>query len=98
LYSNRRPATRRGRPAFGCALTGSAVCGTSASTIAAAPCGPSVQLVPSITIGRPLSTVATSRGLSPPSVRPSLANVAWAMTGRPVTPAATRTASASSSR
>ena len=97
-YSNRRPAARLGSPALGWALTGRDVCRISSVTTVRVCCGPSVQLVPSATTGRRDRAIATSRGVSPPSVRPSGANVAWAMIGAPVSSAAAVTASASSSR
>ena len=61
-------------------------------------CGPMVQLVPSMATDRPDSTVATSRGVSPPRVYASSAKVACAMTGTSVRPLTAQTASTSSSR
>ena len=96
--SNERGPVRRGWPAFGCALTGTAEYRTRSSATASIRCGPTVQLVPIIVTGRPDSTVATSRGVSPPRVCASSANVACAISGRSVTEAATEIASTSSSR
>ena len=96
--SNERGPVRRGWPALGCALTGTAEYRTRSSAMVSIRCGPMVQLVPIIVTGRPESTVATSRGVSPPRVCASSANVACAISGKPVTEAATETASTSSSR
>ena len=97
-YSNRRPCTRRGSPALGCALTGRTVCRASSATTVSVCCGPSVQLVPRAATGSRDSTLATSCGVSPPRVQPSGVKVACAMIGIPVISAAVVTASASSSR
>ena len=98
LNSNERGPTRRGWPAFGCALTGTDEYRTRSSATTSIRCGPTVQLVPSTATGIVLSTAATSRGVSPPRVCASSANVACAISGRSVTDAATDTASTSSSR
>ena len=98
LNSNERGPTRRGCPAFGWALTGTAEYRTRSSATTSIRCGPTVQFVPIIATGIALSTDATSRGVSPPSVCASSANVACAISGTSVTDAATYTASTSSSR
>ena len=81
LNSKLRGPVRRGWPAFGCALTGTDAYRTRSSATVSIRCGPIVQLVPSMATGRADSTVATSRGVSPPRVCASSAKVAWAMTG-----------------
>ena len=89
---------RRGCPAFGWALTGTAEYRTRSSATTSIRCGPTVQLVPIIATGSADRTAATSRGVSPPRVCASSANVACAISGKLVTEAATDTASTSSSR
>ena len=96
--SNERGPVLRGCPAFGWALTGTAEYRTRSSATTSIRCGPIVQLVPIIATGSEDSTAATSRGVSPPRVCASSANVACAISGRLVTDAATETASTSSSR
>ena len=96
--SKDRGPVLRGWPAFGWALTGTAEYRTRSSATTSIRCGPIVQFVPITATGSEDSTAATSRGVSPPRVCASSANVACAISGRLVTDAATETASTSSSR
>ena len=98
LNSKLRGPVRRGWPAFGWALTGTDAYRTRSSATVSIRCGPMVQLVPTMATGSPDSTVATSRGVSPPRVCASSAKVAWAMIGTSVMSLATPIASTSSSR
>ena len=98
LNSKLRGPVRRGWPAFGWALTGTDAYRTRSSATVSIRCGPMVQLVPSMATGSPDSTVATSRGVSPPRVCASSAKVAWATIGTSVRSLATPIASTSSSR
>ena len=63
LNSNVRGPTRRGCPAFGCALTGTDEYRTRSSAMTSIRCGPIVQLVP-IHTSSSMTTGATSDGSS----------------------------------
>jgi hypothetical protein len=94
-----RPATSRGRPAFGCALNLRVVTGAIRSIASRIACGPTEQLSPTTSAPIASSDRATSSGDAPYGVRPSVPIVICAMTGTcGSTSRAARTACASSWR